>query len=189
MDWHEHITYETPERDHLVQRRLYFDDSRWSWAVIGDERKMILTDNIGDVRVRLAQHGRTRTLAESAKGPNRTDPWVVSFPAETGRQPRIAGRIHLAVAWMATALHWDPQADEQSAEYYAPEAVAHRVGLPWPDDLAEYRTEKEYQEAQEQHRAKMRAAMDALSNALGLDEVLDHARQRAEGSTADGNQP
>ncbi|WP_235215926.1 hypothetical protein [Mycobacterium kyorinense] len=188
MDWHEHIIYETPERDHLVQRRFYIDDSRWSWAVIGDERKMILTDNIGDVRVRSAHLGRTRILAEAEKGPNRPDPWTVSFPAESGRHPRVAGRVELAIAWMATALHWDPQADARSREFNAPEAVAHRVGLPWPDNRAEYRTEAAYQEAQEQHRAKVNEAGEALSKAFGMDEFVEGMRQRSAASPPDESQ-
>ncbi|SKR49148.1 Uncharacterised protein [Mycobacteroides abscessus subsp. massiliense] len=104
MDWHEHIVYEAPERDYLVQRRYYVDDARWSWVVIGDERRMTLTDNIGDVRVRMARLGRKRILAEAGKEQKRTDPWKVSFPAESGRQARMAGRLHLAVGWMLTAL-------------------------------------------------------------------------------------
>ena len=169
MDWHERIVYETPERDYFVERRFYLDDTRWSWVVIGDERKMRLTDNIGDVRVRMAHLGRERILAEAEKGPNRTDPWIVSFPAASGRQQRVAGRVHLAVGWMATALHWDPQADETSIEFYAPEAVAHRLAMPWPDDRAEYRTDAAYHEAQEQHRAKVKEAGELLSvKGLGL---------------------
>jgi hypothetical protein len=186
MDWHEHIVYETPERDHLVQRRFYLDDALWSWVVIGDERKMRLTDNIGDVRVRSAHLGRERTLAEAEKGPNRTDPWTVSFPAESGRQSRVAGRVHLAIGWMATALYWDPQADEGSRDFYAPEAVANRLGMRWPEDRAEYRTDAEYHEAQEQHRAEMRGAAEALSNAFGLDEIFEQMRQRSADSQQDG---
>lgn len=163
MDWHEHIVFEASERDYLVQRRYYVDDARWSWVVIGDERKMILTDNVGDVRVRMARLGRKRILAEAEKGPNRTDPWKVSFPTESGRQTRVAGRLHLAVGWMLTALYWDPQADESANDFYAPEAVAHRLVMPWPEDRAEYRTDEDYQAAQEKHRAALRQASDAMS--------------------------
>ncbi|MGV0744546.1 hypothetical protein [Mycolicibacterium sp. XJ870] len=163
MDWHEHIVYEAPERDYLVQRRYYVDDARWSWVVIGDERKMTITDNIGDVRVRMARLGRKRILAVAEKGPNRTDPWKVRFPAESGRQARVAGRLHLAVGWMLTALYWDSQADESARDFYAPEAVAHRLAMPRPDDRAEYRTDEDYQAAQEEHRAMLKEAGDAMS--------------------------
>ena len=162
MDWHEEIFYETPEADHLVERRFYITDQKWSWAIIGNERHMILTDNIGDVRVRLARPRRKRVLATAEKGPRRTDGWIVSFPEESGRQPLDAGRIYLAAAWMLTALHFDELADEETQQLNAPEALSRRLGFSFPTDREEYRTEEEYLAGQ----AFLREAMDRVAETL-----------------------
>jgi hypothetical protein len=177
MQWDEEIHYEAGERDYLVQRRFYIDDRRWSWAVIGDERKMILTDNIGDVRVRLAKLGRKRILAEAVKGPRRTDGWIVTFAADSMREPFDAGRIDFAVAWMSTALYFDPLADEKTRDFYAPEAIAHRFGLPWPTGRTEYLTEEEYEAAQDAHMAAMREAADKMGALLLGDWKPSHGAE------------
>lgn len=166
MDWHEEILYETPEADHLVERRFYITDQMWSWAIIGDERHMILTDNIGDVRVRLARPRRKRVLATAEKGPRQTDRWIVSFPGESGRQPLDAGRIYLAAAWMLTALHFDELADEETQQLNAPEAISKRLGFPFPTDREEYRTEEEYRASQEFHRKAMDKIAETLARKL-----------------------